>query len=90
MALPTNTGIGVIGMPLTWEEQEHVTRLDGGLRTMGTLEDTLALRIIEQLVFVEYPTFLEIEIIAVGMSLGGIILPGGYLFIPHSTDGQAP
>ena len=57
---------------------------------MGALENALALRIIEQLVFVEYATFTDIEIVAVGMSLCGILVARGYLFIAHGTDGKSP
>ena len=77
-------------MPFTREKQKHIACLDGRFRTMGTLEDPFTLRVIEQLVFVEYSSFLEIEIISVSMSLRGIVLTRGYLFIPYSTDGESP
>ena len=90
MALPACTGIRMIGVPFSREEQKHVTGFDCRFRTMGTLEDAFALGVVEQLVFVEYSSFLNIEIIAVSMALCGIILIRRYLFISYCTDGKSP
>ena len=90
VAFPSGMGVRMVGMPFAGEEQEHITCLDRCLRTMGTLEDPFTLGVIEQLVFIEHPTFLEIEIITVCMSFRGIVFSGGDLFISHRTDGQSP
>ena len=90
MALPTHTRVGVVSVPLAREEQEHIARLDLGLRTMGTLEDTFAFGIIEQLVLIEHAPLLDVKVIAVGMALGGVGIAGGNLFVAYGADGEAP
>ena len=90
MTLPACTGVRVIAVPFSGKEQEHVAGFDRRFRTMGTLEDTLAFGVVEQLVFVKHSAFLGIEIIAIGMSLCRIVLTRRYFFISHSTDGQSP
>ena len=47
VTLPSHTWVGMVAVPLSREEQEHISRLYQGLRTMGTLELALALRVIE-------------------------------------------
>ena len=57
---------------------------------MGTLEDSFAFRIIEQLVLIEHAPLLDVKVIAVGMALGGVGIAGGNLFVAYGADGKAP
>ncbi len=80
----------MVGVPLAWEEQEHIARLQSDFRTVGSTEYALALWVVEQLVFVERTALLHIEVVAVGMAFGGIVLARGYLLVAHGADGESP
>ena len=89
-AFPTFLTVGMVGMPFARKEHEDVASLDGRLRTMLRLEDTFAFRLVEQLVFIQRPTFLDVEVISIGMSLGRVVFTWLDIFFPHSADGETP
>ena len=57
---------------------------------MPKRKNTVPVRDVQQLVFVEYPTFVHVEIIPRRMLLWGITLCFGNILAPNGSDGQAP
>ena len=80
----------MVGVPFSREEEEDVASLDSGFRDVFRLEHAFALRLVEELIFVEGSSFLDIEVITVGVPLGGIGFSRGDDFPSHGTDGETP
>ena len=81
---------GVIAVPLAWEKEKHVSCLQSTTRTVGTLEPTLPLRVIEQLVLIEDASFLDVEIVAVCMSFRRVRVARGNLLMSDGADSETP
>lgn len=77
-------------MPFTGEEQKHVSLVQFRFLLVSACEYTFSLCDVEQLVFVEFAPFFDVEIISVGMASGGIGVARGYLFISYGTHGESP
>lgn len=90
IAFPSDGGLGVIGVPLTGEEEEHVAGTDGDRGTVNALEKAFAFRIVEELVFVEGSAPADVEVVAVGMTFGGVGLAGQDMFVAYGADSEAP
>ena len=90
VALPADGGEGVVGVPLSGEEEEHVAGLDVDGGTAGALEETFAFGVVEQLVFVERAASLDVEIVAVGMALSGVGFTGEDVLETDGADGKTP
>jgi hypothetical protein len=82
--------MGMIGMPFSWEEQEEIALMQAGLLHTGTVENAFSLGKIEQLIFIQFTSFAQLEIITVGMSAGRISFTGGNLLISYGTDSESP
>lgn len=80
----------MISVPFAGEEQKHVTPMNLCLFLVGRTKKAAALNNIQQLIFVEYPAAVDIEIIAVSMSMGRIAVSRDNLLIPHGADGKPP
>lgn len=90
VAFPSLVVEGMVAVPFSREEEKHIAGFDLGLGDMGGVEDALTLGLVEELVFVERASFLQVEEIAVGVPLGGIVVTGGDIFSSHSADGESP
>ena len=90
IALPALGLVGMVAVPLAGEEQEQVALLDACLFLVLALEHSLAFGNVKQLVLVEDSPLVNIEVVTIGMSLGGVGITWQYLLIPHSTDVEPP
>ena len=81
---------GVVAVPLTWEEEKHVSCLQSTTRTVGTLEPSLSLRVIKQLVLIEDASLLDVEVVAVCMSTSRVRITRGNLLMSDGTDCESP
>ena len=80
----------MVGVPFTREEQPEVTFAQCRLADGGTMENSLALGEVEQLVLVEFTSALQFEVVAVGMSAGGIGVARLDFLIPNGAHRESP
>ena len=90
VTLPSLVCDGVVSVPFAWEQKKNVTRFDWGFSDVVGLEYPFALGLVEQLVFIQYPTFVYIEVVAIGMPLSRIGISRGYFFSSYGADGESP
>lgn len=72
VALPSGLLQGVVRVPFAGEEQEQVALLYVRLVHVRAAEHALALKIVEQLVFVEHAPLVEIKVVSIGMAAWGM------------------
>ena len=90
IALPSCSGIGVVGMPLTREEQPEVAFSQVRLAYGCAVENAFALGQVEQLILVEFAAPFQFEVVAVGMAVGRVGVAGSNLLVPHGAYGKSP
>ena len=90
VTLPNGVFPGAIAVPYTWKEQEDVAGLDAFLASDVRAEETIALKEIKHLVFVQFTAFVHVEIIAVGMAFCGVVFALAHVIIAHGTHRKAP
>ena len=88
--MPSLLRTGVVSVPFARKEQEYVTGLDRCLCDMCRLEHAFSLGLVEQLVFIELASLLQVEVIAVGMSFCGIGFSRLDHLVPYGAHGESP
>ena len=73
-----------------WEQQEKVALTDDGLTDIGAVEDALSLSKVQQLVFVEFTSPFQFEVVAVGMSYRWIGIIWCNLLVANGADRESP
>ena len=87
---PSHVGERVVAVPFAGEEQEHVSWLYRNVLDMCRAEHSLALHVVEQLVFVERSSTVHVEIIAVGVSFCRIWITGHDMLLANGAHSESP